>query len=243
MPVKVPPRLLILGCTSAVANVVPLRGILMRDNILSLLPPCARVFREIVAQTVPRFKYGQTTDRMFLTGTGVGREIDRDCTCICNDAHWKQYAVVVKDGSTCVVTTDTNCLRNVNAAAVLRLQAGFRFEYATPLRRAEMVDEEDDEELDDKDSFAYDIEYALLVHVNGICSDLEHDFHHVEDWFEEVMEEVFQRLEDVYDGPDYLPMTGHIDFADAIKAYKRLKKQVVISRVDKAATSESLKKK
>lgn len=47
--------------------------------------------------------------------------------------------------------------------------------------------------------------------------------------------EVFRSLEDVDDGPDCLPFTGLIDFAGAVKAFKRLKKQAVISRVDKAA--------
>ena len=40
------------------------------------------------------------------------------------------YAVCIKDGSTCVLTTDVTCLEDINAEGVLKLQAGFRPYYA-----------------------------------------------------------------------------------------------------------------
>ena len=40
------------------------------------------------------------------------------------------YAVCIKDGSTCVLTTDVTCLKDINAEGVLKLQAGFRPYYA-----------------------------------------------------------------------------------------------------------------
>lgn len=123
---------------------------------------------------------------------------------------------------------DTDCLRNANTAAVLRLQAGFRFEYAPPLRKPDRYEDQDEEEHDATDSLADDIEHPLLEHDDGICHELDLEFHHVEDWLDAVVHEVFRSLKDVDDSPDYLPLTGHIDFADAIKALKKLKRQVVI---------------
>ncbi|CAN0385420.1 unnamed protein product, partial [Hapterophycus canaliculatus] len=112
--------------------------------------------------------------------------------------------------------------RNTNAAAVLRRQAGFRFDYAAPLRQ-DRNKEHDDEEVDDKESFANDIVYALLEHVSNICSEVDLRFHHVGDWMDGVTFEIFNSLEHAFDGPDYLPLTGRIDFADALQAYKKLK--------------------
>ena len=79
--------------------------------------------------------YGDVTDKMFLNGTGVGREVDRDCVCICESEHWKPYAVPTVDGTGCVITTDTSCLLNKNAAAALDLQGSFRFEYCPQLSK------------------------------------------------------------------------------------------------------------
>lgn len=106
MPTKKRPKLLILGYTSKLADVISLRGILMRPNLLSLIPPEARKVRDVIHQTVPGFKYGDVTDRMFLNGTRVGRDLERKSTCICTDPHWKKYAMKIFDGTSCVVTTE-----------------------------------------------------------------------------------------------------------------------------------------
>lgn len=232
MPVKTPPRLLILGFTSAVANVVPLRGILMRQNLLSLMPLSARQIRDSIIKTVPGFKYGETTDRMLLNSTNVGREVGRDCECICGDDHWSQYSVELKDKTFCVVTTDTSCLRSKNAEEVLKLQAGFRFEYA------QQTVNKDGEEMDT--TFLDDIEYALKEYVVALCNEFGVHFLEISEWYGAVMEEIAKALQFAYDGPDYLPLTGHIDFEEARSSLKNLQNQVVISRVDKAANCLSV---
>ena len=43
---------------------------------------------------------------------------------------WSTYTVCIKDGSTWVLITDVTCLKDINAEAVLKLQAGFRPYYA-----------------------------------------------------------------------------------------------------------------
>ena len=42
------PKLIIMGYTSEIVNVVRLRGLLMRPNILSQIPPTCQAFRECI---------------------------------------------------------------------------------------------------------------------------------------------------------------------------------------------------
>ena len=78
----------------------------------------------------------------------------------------KNFAVKIFDGTTCcVVTTDTDCLLNKNAAAVLGLQANFRFEYAPQL-----VDKNEDDAA--MISLLIDVDYALQKYVTKTCEDL-----------------------------------------------------------------------
>ena len=232
MPCKKRPRLVILGFTSKLADVVPLRNILLRQNILSFLPPVARDFRVAITKTIPGFKYGDVTDKMFLNGARVGREIDTSCSCICSDPHWKEYTVELASGKWCVVTSDTRCIRNKNAAAVLDLQANFRYEYA------QKVINDDDVEVEN--SFYNDIGFALREYVDDLCAEFKISFHDVEDWFYEVMEAVDNSLDGSFDDDQFLPRTGHIDFDDARKAFRELFDQIVIARVDKAANCLSV---
>ena len=51
-PVKVP-KLIVMGFTSEIANVAPLRGLLMRPNIFSRIPPVFVGFRESITETIP----------------------------------------------------------------------------------------------------------------------------------------------------------------------------------------------
>ena len=195
---------------------------------MSYLPPSARAFRDAICSTIPGFKYGQPADRLFLNGTTVGRTTAQKAVCICDSAHWKPFVVPIHNGPPCVVTTDTRCLRNANAAAVLSLQAGFRFEYVPPLSRGDIDD-------DVERTFADDVESALEEHMFSLCAEFRVDPRDVQDWFVHVMAEVDRSLARASSGPDYLPLTGHIDFADARRAFRKLHDQVVISRVDKAA--------
>lgn len=73
--------------------------------------------------------YGDIMDRAYIYSTTVGRVVEQQHHCICNDGFWKQYAITIKDASKCVLTTDTECLRDNNVAAALKTQAGFRPEY------------------------------------------------------------------------------------------------------------------
>ena len=69
-------------------------------------------------------------DGTFLNTSIVGRDENQEYNCICPEPFWSKYAVCIKDGSTCVLTTDVTCLKDINAEAVLKLQAGFRPYYA-----------------------------------------------------------------------------------------------------------------
>ena len=108
-PVKVP-KLIVMGFTSEIANVVPLRGLLMRPNILSRIPPVCVGFRESITETIPCFKYGQTLDSFFLNASAVARDINQDFQCVCENSRWSKYAVCIKDGSLCVLRADAECL-------------------------------------------------------------------------------------------------------------------------------------
>ena len=96
------PKLIVLGYTSEIANVLPLRGLLMRQNTLAHIPPSCQEFREINSKSTPCFKNGETLDRTFLNITAVGRDVEQNYTCICDDNNWSEYTVDIKDSSRCV---------------------------------------------------------------------------------------------------------------------------------------------
>ena len=95
----------------------------MRQNVLAHIPPSCQEFREIISKSIACFKYGETLDRTFLNITAVGRDVEQNHTCICNDNNWSEYTVCLKDSSRCVLTTDVSCLRDKDAEAVLKLPA------------------------------------------------------------------------------------------------------------------------
>ena len=123
---------------------------------------------------------------MFLNGTRVGRDEEQKCDCICNQEHWKPYCVPVFDGTSCVVTTDVSCLSNKNAAAVLSLQAGFRYEYC-PKRTMDDLTEDDVME-EGEWSFFSEIDHALREHVMGICEEFDVGFVLLSEWFNAVLD-------------------------------------------------------
>ena len=112
--------------TSEIVNVVRLRGLLMRPNNLSHIPPTCQPFRECIVKSIPCFKYGDTMDGTFLNTSIVGRDENQEYHCICAGPFWSKYDVCVEDGSTCVLTTDVTRLKDINAGAVLKLHAGFQ---------------------------------------------------------------------------------------------------------------------
>ena len=59
------PKLIIMGYTSEIANVIRLRGLLMRPNIQSHIPPTCQGFRECIVKPIACFKYGETMDGTF----------------------------------------------------------------------------------------------------------------------------------------------------------------------------------
>ena len=58
-----------------------------------------------------------------------------------------------------MLTTDVTCLKDINAEAVLKLQAGFRPYYAKDI-------------YDDEKSYLECLLEAIDLHVSGICSEL-----------------------------------------------------------------------
>ena len=119
------PKLVVMGFTGMIANVVPLRGLFMRTTILSHIPPECVGFRECIMKSIPCFKYGDTLDNCFLNATAEARDV-QNYHCICANPSMSEYVVRTKDGSDCVLTTNGGCLNNKDAEAVLKLQAGFR---------------------------------------------------------------------------------------------------------------------
>ncbi|MEP3682181.1 MAG: GIY-YIG nuclease family protein, partial [Ekhidna sp.] len=61
------PKLVVTGFTSEISNVVPLRGLFMRPNILSNIPPSCQEFRECIIKSVLCFKYGWRHNGLFIS--------------------------------------------------------------------------------------------------------------------------------------------------------------------------------
>ena len=144
--------------TSEIVNVVRLRGLLMRPNILSNFPPTCQAFRECIIKSIPCFKCDDTMDGTFLNTRIVGRDENQEYHCICTEPFWSKYGVCIKDGSTCVLTTDVICLKDINAETVLKLQAGFR-----PYNARDIYANEK--------SFPECLLEAIDLHVSDICSE------------------------------------------------------------------------
>ena len=111
----------IVGYTSTLADIIPLRALYNDPSLLALLPQGD--FRDAIRTTIPAFFYGETIDRMMINTTNVGRNPDQQSTCICHMPRWQPYVKLTKTGRRVVITTDASCLENIHAQAILELQA------------------------------------------------------------------------------------------------------------------------
>ena len=66
--------------------------------------------RVSVLETITCFKYGETLDSFFLNASAVSRDINQKFQCVRGNPGGSKYAVCIKDGSLCVLTTDAECL-------------------------------------------------------------------------------------------------------------------------------------
>ena len=94
------PKLIVLGHTSEIANVLPLRGLFMCQKTLAYILPSCQESRKNIVKSIPRLKLGETLDITSLNITAVGRDVERNYACICNDKNWSEYTVCIKDSST-----------------------------------------------------------------------------------------------------------------------------------------------
>ena len=124
-------------------------------------------------------------------------------SCICAEPFWSKHAVCIKDGSTCVLTTDVTCLKDINnAEAVLKLQAGFRPYYARDIYANEK-------------SFLEFLFEAIDLHVSDICSELGIMRVDLKDWEKALFQEIKRLFEHAEDKESARPNTGNIDFVAA----------------------------
>ena len=117
-------------------------------------------------------------DGTFLNTSIVGRDENQEYYCTCAEPFWSKYAVCIKDGSTCVLTTDVTCLKDINAEAVLKLQAGFfRPYYARDIYANEK-------------SFLECLLEAIDSHVSDLCSELGIMRVDLKDWENGLFQEI-----------------------------------------------------
>ena len=124
-----------MGLTSTIANVVPLVGLFMRDNIERHIPPECVGVREYIMKSTPCFKYGYTLDNCVLKATAVARDVEHNDHCICANSSLFEYVVRIKDGSDCMLTTNGGCMNKMMLTQYLILQAGVRSDYAMDMER------------------------------------------------------------------------------------------------------------
>ena len=213
-----PPLLQIVGYTSALADVVPLRALYNDPSLLVLLPQGE--FKDTIRTTIPAFHYGATMDRFLLNGTNVGRDHDQQSTCICHLPCWKPYVRLTKSGRRIVLTTDVSCLGNAHAQAVLDLQAGFRTGFAPCLPGK---------------SYQNTIISSVVNHSKSLCSRLHIHEADILPWRRDLIREIKHRINEQEVGLRHKPLTGWIDFDSSISAFRNWRKYLVITRVDKAA--------
>ena len=176
-------------------------------------------------ETISCFKYGQTLDSFFHNASAVARDINQDFQCICGNSRWSKYAVCMKDGSLCVLTTDAECLKQKDAEAILKLQAGFGLDYAEGKHTA---------------LFYVQLATAIEEHVAEICSNFTINYVDTLDWRNTLFEEIRKCLEYAEAAAETRPVTGNIDISVARHAFKQAHKSVVITEVEKAANCLSV---
>ena len=216
--VRRPPLLQIVGYTSALADIVPLRALYNDPSLLAHLPQGE--FRDTIRITIPAFHYGETIDRFILNGTNVGRDSDQQSTCICHLPRWKPYLRLTKSGRSTVLTTDASCLGSTHAQAVFELQAGFRPSFAPCLPGK---------------SYQNTIIFSVIDHSKSLCSRLHVQEADIQPWRRELIREIKARLNEKEVDLKHKPLTGWIDFDSAISTFNNWRKPFVITRVDKAA--------
>ena len=126
-----------------------------------------------------------------------------------------------------MLTTDVTCLKDINAEAVPKLQAGFRQYYAKDIPGTKVYANEK--------SFLECLLEAIDLHVSEICSELGIMRVDLKDWENVLFQEIRHLLKHAEDKESARLTTGNIDFVAARKAFKRVQRHVVITRVDKAA--------
>ena len=85
-----------MGYTREIANVVRLRGLLMRPNILSHIPPTCQAFRECIVKSIPCFKYGMRPFWILLRSSMVGRDENQEYHCIRAEPFGQRIPFVLK---------------------------------------------------------------------------------------------------------------------------------------------------
>ena len=178
------PKLVVVGFTSMIANVDPLRGLFMRANTLSHIPPECVGFRECIVKSIPCFKHGDTLDNCFLNATAVARDDEQNYHCICANPSLSEYVVRIKDGSDW-------CLNNKDAEAVLKLQAGFRSDYAMDMERK---------------PFYMQLVYVIETHMHTICTDLAIKFVDLLEWRDALFAETRRCLDYAVDVEEARPL-------------------------------------
>ena len=194
--VRRPPLLQIVGYTSALADIVPLRALYNDPSLLVHLPQ-GELRDTIRTTTIPAFHYGETMDRFILNGTNVRKDYDQQSTCICHLPRWKPYLRLTKSGRSIVFTTDASCLGNTHAQAVFKLQASFRPGFAPCLPGK---------------SYQNTIIVSVIDHSKSLCSRLHIQEADILPWRRELIREIKERLNEREVELKHKPLTSWIDF-------------------------------
>ena len=128
---------------------------------------------------------------------------------------------VFKDVPLCVLATDAECLKQKYAEAILKLQAGFRLDYAGKKHTA---------------PFYVQLVTDIEEHVAEICSNLAMNYVDTLDWRNTLFEEIRRCLEYAEDAAETRPVTGNIDISAAKHAFKQAHKSAVITQVSEKSS-------
>ena len=163
-------------------------------------------------------------DSFFLNASAVARDINQDFQCICGNSTWSKYAVCTEDGSLCVLKTDAEYLKQKDAQAIFKLQAGFELDYA------------------EKHTAHFFVQLVTVneEHVAEICGNLAINYVDTLDWRNTLFEEIRGCLQYAEDAAETRPVTGSIDISADRHAFKQAHRSVVITTVDKAANCLSV---
>ena len=82
--------------------------------------------------------------------------------------------------------------------------------------------------------------HTVTEYIDNVCGASGTSGVDIMEWKDVLIENIMTSLCDIEERPDIQPLTGAIDFAAAKQAFRRIHKQVVITRVDKAANCLSI---